>query len=268
MSSTTQIELATLTPITSRQPDEDDRIALTPAPSAGPQTSPPAAQLSRLRTAAMILTLAGVNIATSATNGLVGVALPAITTDLALKPSLAFWPSSITNLATASTLLLSGSLATAVGPRAVDLLGCFACAALVTGAAGVKTGEQIVVLRALQGVALAMHQASSVAIVVENLPHGRVRNVAFSCLGLSQPLGFSFGLVLGGVFVDTVGWRAGWYLYGGMTLALGILGLWALPTRREPTTARQLARNVTTKVDWIGAVLGSCSMACLSYLLA
>lgn len=268
MSSTTQVELAPLTPITSRQNAEDDRAPLTPVPSATPNPLPAGAQLSRLRTAAMILTLAGVNITTSATNGLVGVGLPAMTTDLALKPSLAFWPASISNLATASTLLLSGSLATALGPRAVDLLGCFACAAVTTGASGVRTGEQIVVLRALQGVSLAMHQASSVAILVENLPHGRVRNVAFSCLGLSQPLGYSFGLVLGGLFVDTVGWRAGWYLYGGITLGLAVLGLWALPMRREPTSARQLVRDATTKVDWVGAVLGSCSMACLSYLLA
>ena len=266
MSTTTQIEL---TRITSRTSDADDLVPLTPVPSATPQApSRGTPSLSRLRIAAMILTLAGVNFATSATNGLVAVALPAMTLSLSIPPSLAFWPVSVSNLATASALLLSGSLATALGPRTVDLAGCFACAAFALGASGVKSGEELVVLRALQGIALAMHQASSVAIVVENLPRGRARNVAFSCFGLAQPLGYSFGLVLGGVFVDTVGWRAGWYLYGGITLALAVLGLWALPMRGGPMNVRMLARNIVAKVDWIGAVLASCFMACLSYVLA
>lgn len=262
--SATTIEL---TPLAIPPKDATDHTLLAPPRTTTPPPSP-APRPSRLRTAAMILTLAGVNLTASAANGLVGVALPTMTRDLSLSPSLAFWPASVSGLATASTLLLSGSLATAIGPRAVDLVGCFVGAAMTMGAAGVKRGEELVVLRALQGVALAMHQASSVAIVVGNLPQGQGRNIAFSCLGLAQPLGYSFGLVLGGVFVDTVGWRAGWYLYGGITLALALLGLWSLPMSQEPTDVKVLVRNARTKVDWVGAVLASCSMACLSYLLA
>lgn len=149
-------------------------------------------------------------------NGLVIVGLPTITKDLQLPSSLSFWPSSVSNLATASTLLLAGSIADTVGPRWVELVGCLASGALMLGQGLSRTGEELVVMRALQGVGLALHLASSVSIITQILPQGRGRNLAFSCIGLSQPLGFSLGLVVGGILIDTIGWRAGWYIAGGI----------------------------------------------------
>ncbi|SCO92591.1 uncharacterized protein FRV6_16719 [Fusarium oxysporum] len=91
--------------------------------------------------------------------------------------------------------------------------------------------------------------------------------MSFACLGLSQLLGFTFGLVIGGVLVDTVGWRSGWYLYGGATLLLSAVGLWALP-KSEPLGFRNTFGDLISRVDWIGALLASASMASLSYFLA
>lgn len=84
-------------------------------------------------------------------------------------------------------------------------------------------------MKALQGVGLACHLASSVSIVRQMLYPGKGRNVAFSCLGLSQTLGFSLGLVLGGVIIETIGWRAGWYISGAITLFSTVVGLSASP---------------------------------------
>ncbi|KAM5350996.1 hypothetical protein ACJ41O_003719 [Fusarium nematophilum] len=222
---------------------------------------------SRLRKVVITIQLSGVTFTSSLINGLVIVGLPAITKDLQLPPSLAFWPASVSGLATASTLLLAGSVADVLGPRWVDLVGCFASGALMIGSGASRKGTELVALRALQGVGLALHLASSVAIITQVLPHGRGRNLAFSCLGLSQPLGFSVGLVLGGAFVDTVGWRVGWYLSGGLTLFLAVVGLWALPGR-EARGFGDLVRDLRTKIDWIGAVLASTFMTLLCYLLA
>jgi MFS family permease len=132
----------------------------------------------------------------------------------------------------------------------------------------IRRGEELVALRALQGVALALHLSSSVALVTKTLARGRGRNFAFACLGLSQPLGFSFGLVLGGVLVETIGWRSGWYLYGGIVLFLSTIGFWSLPKSEPLGTLSDIMSSVATKVDWLGTLLASAFMALLCYFLA
>ncbi|EGU87228.1 hypothetical protein FOPG_10835 [Fusarium oxysporum f. sp. conglutinans race 2 54008] len=228
--------------------------------------STPAA--SRVQKIAVTFQLSGVNFAASATNGLIVVGLPQMTADLSLPPSLAFWPSSVQGLATASTLLLAGALADVLGARSVDLLGCILSGALMLACGFVRAGEQLVALRALQGVALALHLSSSVALVTKTLARGRGRNFAFACLGLSQPLGFSFGLVLGGVLVETIGWRSGWFLYGGINLVLSAVGFWSLPKSEPLGTLQDVIQSVATKIDWLGTLLASAFMALLSYFLA
>lgn len=223
---------------------------------------------SKLKKIVVTVQLSGVTFASSVINGMIIVGLPAITKDLQLPPSLAFWPASVSGLATASTLLLAGSVADVVGPRWVDLVGSFASGALMVGEGAAKKGTEMVAMRALQGVGLALHLSSSVAIITQAMPQGKGRNLAFSCLGLSQPLGFSVGLVLGGVFVDTIGWRAGWFLSGGLTLLLSVIGLWALPRSEDDRRLGDFLRDFRTKVDWVGAMLASAGMTLLCYLLA
>ncbi|KAJ3469579.1 hypothetical protein MRS44_003644 [Fusarium solani] len=206
-----------------------------------------ASETSGLKKVVMTIQLSGVTFTSSLINGLVIIGLPAITKDLQLPSSLAFWPASVSGLATASSLLLAGAVADVLGPRWVDLVGCFASGALMIGSGVSRQGTELVAFRALQGIGLGMHLASSVAIITQVLPHGRGRNMAFSCLGLSQPLGFSIGLVLGGVFVDTIGWRAGW---------------------QDDRNLNDVLRDFRTKVDWVGAIFASAFMTLLCYLLA
>ena len=224
--------------------------------------------LSNLRKIVIVTQLCGVNFTSAAVNGLVIVGLPRITADLQLPPSLAFWPTSVSSLANASTLLIAGSVADILGPRSVDLFGCVTAGLFMVGAGAVRNGSELVAMRALQGVGIAMHYSSSVAIVSNAMPRGRGRNIGFSCLGFSQVLGFALGLVLGGILVDTVGWRAGWYLYGATTLVFSAIGFWALPREKYGPRLRDLLENVRRKVDWVGAMLASTFMAMISYLLA
>lgn len=223
---------------------------------------------SILKKSTVVLTLAGTNFVNSAVNGLVMIALPRIAADLSLPDSLAFWPSSVGGLATASTLLLAGSVADAIGARTVDLAGCVTAGAFALGTGFARSGAELVALRALQGVGYSMHLASSIALITKSLPRGRGRNLAFSCIGLSQPLGFSLGLVLGGVLVDSIGWRAGWWLYGGIGLLLSAIGFWVLPADdvRRPVSA--VLSGIKQQVDLVGALLASAFMAMTCYLLA
>ncbi|TKA53277.1 hypothetical protein B0A55_13396, partial [Friedmanniomyces simplex] len=168
-------------------------------------TSP--ATLPKGRFIMVIAQLSGIQLTSSFTNGLLTVALPAMAADLALKPNLLVWPSSVYFLTSGACLLMAGAVSDVLGPRAINLVGCLllACFMLASGLA--RTGIELIMFRAMQGIASALVMPSSMSIVSTSVENGRPRNIGFACVGMSQPLGFSFGLVLGGLFVKTVGWR-------------------------------------------------------------
>jgi len=120
--------------------------------------------------------------------------------------------------------------------------------------------------RAMQGVAVALCLPTSVAIVSHSVPVGRSRNIAFSCLGFVQPIGFSLGMVLEGVILDTIGWRFLYYLSGSLCLALFAVSLWALP--HDPVVQGSIIRKLKNEIDWLGAFIISTCLAVFSYVLA
>jgi len=235
---------------------------------------PPASELSptsMLRVTLTVLQPSLVNFLSSFTNGLITVGLPAIATSLSLQRTLYVWPASVYGLTAGSMLLLSGSVADLVGPRRVELVGVFLLGAFFIAGGLSTSGAQAVVFRALQGVAMAMHLPASVALVAAGVREGRARNVAFACLGLSQPLGFSVGLVASGVMIERVGWRVGFFVSGAATLLAGVAAVWMLP-KPEPVRPRmsrlRLLKSVYTEIDWIGGALASGGLALLAYVLA
>lgn len=279
----TTVETETRASTSSRFPDQDtirlgsvgSHAATVPLPDKLPATTSPeddenAAARTHSSFQQFIVTfqLAGVNFTNSASNGLVIIGLPVITKAIELPPALAFWPSSVTSLVTASALLLAGAVADVTSPRIVGLIGCALTGIFMLAAGAVQTGEQLVAMRALQGLGQACHYAASIALITAAMPAGRGRNIAFATWGLSQPLGFSFGLVLGGVLVETLGWRSGWYIYGGLTMGLFVLGAWALPKGVSGIPRSAMRHQLKSKVDWVGAGLASAALTLASYLCA
>lgn len=206
----------------------------------------------------------------SFTNGLITVGLPDIARSLSLDRALYLWPSSVYGLTCGSCLLIAGSIADIVGARPVELVGITLMGVFALSCGLANTGEQLVVFRALQGCALAMHLPSSVALISGVVPSGRPRNFGFACLGFSQPLGFGMGLVISGVMVEKSGWRSGFYLVGGAILIAAVASIWALPklsNQRQDGIVR-LCKRVGREIDWVGAVLSSAGLALLAYVLA
>ncbi|OIW28670.1 MFS general substrate transporter [Coniochaeta ligniaria NRRL 30616] len=222
----------------------------------------------------IIVQLAGINFITSFTNGLLTVALPTIASDLALPPGLLVWPSSVYALTSGTCFLLAGSVADVVGPRAVNLTGCFFLAVFILACGLSRTGLELILFRALQGVASALVVPSSLSIVSAAVAAGRPRNLGFASLGLAMTMGFALGLVLGGVFVGTsgLGWRAGYYIGGALASALWLVGIWALPVVATPQhlseTGAGAMKRLGADIDWVGAVIASAVLATFSYVLA
>ena len=85
-------------------------------------------------------------------------------------------------------------------------------------------------------------------------------------MGAGQPVGFSIGLVAGGILADGPGWRVGFYIAAAInTIFLG-LALFGLPKAAEPTR-RSLSR-LRTEIDWPGALILSTALGLLSYVFA
>ncbi|KAF2662255.1 MFS general substrate transporter [Lophiostoma macrostomum CBS 122681] len=226
---------------------------------------------STLRIALIILQPSLVNFLSSFTNGVITVGLPIISRSIALPRELYLWPTSVCGLTSGAMLLLAGAIADIVGARIVDLVGIFllGCFTLACGLSA--TGVQLVIFRAFQGIATSMHLPASVALVAAAVPQGRTRNIGFACLGLSQPLGFSVGLVVSGIMIERTGWRSCFYLAGGAMLVTAITAIWTLPRVKlegQAVTGLRTLRRLYMELDWIGGMLASAGLAILSYVLA
>ena len=245
------------------QPDQPtnlyEELTLPSRPSPSPA--------SKGRTTIIILQLSTINFLTSFTSGIITIGIPSIAASLSLERSLYLWPSSVYGLTAGATLLIAGSIADLIGARKVDLTGCLLVGVFTLACGFAKTGVQLVLFRAMQGLAVSLHLPSSVALVAAAVPAGKSRNIGFSCLGLSQPLGFSFGLVLAGIMIEKIGWRSPFYLSGAAMLLVAMAGFWALP-HVEKEVDGKIMHNLRTKIDWIGGGIASGGLAVLSYVLA
>jgi MFS family permease len=247
--------------IPSTPPSDEQDIALA-------QTARP--KLSKPRLILTIFVPSLIGFWASFTNGIITVGLPVIARSISLERALYLWPQSVYGLTSGATLLIAGSVADIVGARSVEMVGIFLLGAMTLACGFSQTGVQLVVFRAIQGVALAMHLPASVSIITAAVPTGKARNLGFACLGMSQPLGFSVGLVLSGIMIEEVGWRSGFYLSGGATLVAAIAAYWALPKVNTAVTAgsRSIWERLRNDVDWIGGLIASGGLAILAYVLA
>lgn len=112
-------------------------------------------------------------------------------------------------LTTGCLLILAGSIADLLGPKKIFLLGCFLQGIFVLACGLSRSGIQLIMFRAMQGVAVSMCLPTAVSIITNSFSTGQRRNLGLAFMGAGQSLGFIIGLVLGGLFADTIGWRTG-----------------------------------------------------------
>lgn len=141
---------------------------------------------------------------------------------------------------------------------------------VTTVATGIaRTGIELIFFRAASGVAQSLCIPASVSLITKHIPSGTYRNVAFACLGAGQPVGFSVGLVIGGVFVQSVGWRYGYYIGAGLTFIIFLVSLFGIPRDTNiPSDETSTLHRLKTEIDWVGCTLLSTSLGLLSYVFS
>jgi EmrB/QacA subfamily drug resistance transporter len=122
-----------------------------------------------------------------------------------------------------------------------------------------QTGEQLIIFRIIQGVGAAMLITNSAALITDATP---AAELGFA-LGVNQiafTLGAVLGLTVGGVLIDTVGWRSIFTL----NVPIGLFGtLWAHLRLKE---IAQTAKH--TGFDYSGLFLFTTSLTLLLLVIS
>lgn len=250
-------------PPTSTEPPPD-------RPGEKAATEPPPSQersVSKAAGVTVIVTLAGVSFLNTMGSGILIAALPTMAREVGLAPGLMLWPASVYALAAGALLLIFGAAADVVGPKRMWVTGSFLYIVFTLAVGFARTGLQLILFRTFQGVAIAMCLPTAVSLITNTFPRGVWRNTAFAMNGMGQPLGYSLGLVLGGVFTNTIGWRWAYYLMAVINFFLSVASLWSLPSVEHPSEKRWTTR-LAQDIDWIGAIIMSVGLAVLFYVLA
>ncbi|WP_206324476.1 MULTISPECIES: MFS transporter [unclassified Streptomyces] len=146
------------------------------------------------------------------------VALPVLGADLGLDRSALQWAVTAFALPSGGFLLLFGRIGDLYGRKRLFLggLGLFAAASVLATVAW--DPASFLAGRALQGVGAAAIVPTGMSLLTTSFPEGPLRDRALGVSGTLMSLGFTIGMVLGGVMTDTLGWRS----------TMGLLAVFAL----------------------------------------
>jgi len=225
------------------------------------------ASISTCRAIVVIATLVGMTFLNSMGTGILIAATPRMATDLDLPDGLILWPAASYAVAAGCLLLPLGAVADIVGAKETWVLGSFLYLGFTVAIGRARTGLQLIVFRVLQGVSIAMCLPTTVSLISNTFAGGVWRTAAFAINGMGQPLGFALGLVLGGVFTDTIGWRWAFYMMALINVILSVASIWSLPLVHH-LSEKTWARRLREDIDWIGAALISIGLGLLLYVLA
>lgn len=227
----------------------------------------PRNKLPRLKLVTIIVTLAGISFLNTMGSGVLVSALPRIADDIGLDEGFLLWPASVYALAAGCLLLVFGAVADVVGAKLVWVTGSFLYVAFTVAVGLSRTGVQIILFRTFLGIAISMCLPTAMSLITNTFPTGNWRNLAFASNGMAQPLGFSVGLILGGVFTDTIGWRWAFFMSAMINFAISMCSLWVLPSVYRPSD-KSWRRRLIEDIDWVGAVVLSTALGILLYVLA
>ncbi|KAM0432041.1 hypothetical protein ACHAQK_009957 [Fusarium lateritium] len=223
--------------------------------------------ISKTRGVVVIVTLAGISFLNTMGSGILIAALPKIAEDVGLSENLILWPAAVYALAAGCLLLIFGAIADVIGAKLMWIMGSFLFVGFTLAVGLAQTGIQIILFRTLLGASISMCLPTAVSLIANTFPRGPWRNVAFAINGMGSPLGYALGLVLGGIFTDTIGWRWAYYMMAIINFCLSTGAIWSLPSVHT-YSERSWTTRLRLEIDWIGAATMSTALGMLLYVLA
>ncbi|MFG2875806.1 MFS transporter [Streptomyces sp. NPDC048337] len=189
-------------------------------------------------------------------NTVLNVALPAMRRDLNASVSGMQWTIDAYTLVLASLLMLMGSTADRIGRRKVFVAGLvlFTAGSLLCSLA--PTLDWLIVFRMVQAVGGAMLNPVAMSIITNTFTDPAERARAIGVWGAVAGISMAAGPLIGGLLVDSVGWRSIFLV----NLPIGLAAL-ALTLRHIPESRAARAR----RADPVGQLLVMALLGCLTY---
>ncbi|WP_055598773.1 MFS transporter [Streptomyces aureus] len=237
-------------------------MATLTSPPAGTDTgaaTPAAPPALTGRTRLILFVLCAAQFMVALDFSVLNVALPVLGADLGLGQSALQWAVTAFALPSGGFLLLFGRVGDLYGRKKLFLAGLalFGLASLLAtfawNPAAFLTG------RALQGIGAAAIVPTGMSLLTTTFPEGPLRDKALGISGTLLSLGFTVGMVLGGVMTDTLGWRSTMGLLALFAVIVLPLAPGLLPESRTPERPR---------LDVPGAVTVTGGLLALIYALS
>jgi EmrB/QacA subfamily drug resistance transporter len=187
---------------------------------------------------------------------IVNIALPSMRADLDASVAGLQWIIDAYTLVLASLLILAGSTADRVGRRRTFQTGLalFTAGSLLCSLA--PSLGWLIAFRTVQAVGGSMLNPVAMSIITNTFTEPRERARAIGVWGGVVGLSMAAGPVLGGVLVETLGWRSIFWINVPVGLAAIVLAARFVPESRAPHPRR---------IDPIGQVLVLIAMASITY---
>ncbi|WP_241746101.1 MFS transporter [Streptomyces lydicus] len=182
-------------------PDTPTAAATAPAAATADARMTPRAKL-------ILLLLCGAQFIIALDFSILNVALPVLGRDLGMGQADLQWAVTAFALPSGGFLLLSGRIADLYGRRRLFLigLGLFTAASVLTALAW--SPAAFLAGRALQGLGAAVIVPTGMSLLTTTFAEGPQRERALGISGTVLSMGFTIGMVLGGVMTDALGWRS------------------------------------------------------------
>ncbi|MET7739050.1 MFS transporter [Streptomyces sp. NPDC005385] len=250
-------DTATDSPSAGRVPDTAEGRG-TPGAPARVHRPPRADRLSR-RDRLVLFVLCAAQFMVALDFSVLNVALPVLGGDLGMSRSALQWAVTAFALPSGGFLLLFGRMGDLYGRRRLFLSGLALFGAASLLATFAWDPGSFLAGRALQGLGAAAIVPTGMSLLTTTFPEGPARDRALGVSGTVLSLGFTVGMVAGGVLTDVLGWRSTMGLLSLFALIVLPLAPGLLPESRTPERPR---------LDVPGAVAVTGGLLALIYALS
>jgi EmrB/QacA subfamily drug resistance transporter len=185
----------------------------------------------------------------------VNVALPALQKDLGATVGGVQWVIESYSLLLAALLLVGGSMGDRYGRRRIFVIGVVIFAVASAGCGFASGIETLIAARAVQGIGAALLVPGSLAIISSSFSEEDRGRAIGTWSGFSA-ITAAIGPVLGGWLVETVSWRAVFFINIPVAILVIIISLRHVPESSNTGKGR---------LDSLGAILATLGLGALVY---